>query len=54
MAGASESAALAAAAEADARLGEENAREGFRRRERTANEKNCPMSLRTIIRAGPW
>ena len=37
---ASGSAALAAAAEADAHPGEETAREGLRRPERSANEKN--------------
>ena len=46
---ASGSAAPAAAAEADAGLGEEAAREGLRRRERSAHEKRCQMSLRTII-----
>lgn len=46
---ASGSAAPAAAAEVGASPGEECAREGLRRRERSANEKKYQMSLRTII-----
>ena len=46
---ASGSAAPTAAAEVDARPGEETARKGFRRRKRSANKGKCQMSLRTII-----
>ena len=45
---ASGSAALAAAVEADSRPGYETAREGLRRRERSANQNKCQNSLRTI------
>ena len=47
--GPSGSAAPSAAAEAGARPGEETARVGLRRRERSANEKKCQISPRTII-----
>ena len=47
--GASGSAAPAAAAEVVGRPGEETAQEGLRRRERSANEKKCQTSLRTIV-----
>ena len=43
------SAAPTAGAEADAHPGEETAREGLRRRERSARDKTGQMSLRTII-----
>ena len=46
---ASGSAAPAAAAEADAHPGEETAREGFHRRERSAIKKKCQLSLTAII-----
>ena len=45
---ASGSSAPAAATEADARPGEETARESLRRRERSASEKKCQMSQRLI------